>query len=66
MLEISFGLPEEAKRVTDAVGHVLKLGFRTGDIADVSSDPKKILGTKEMGLQIIDSLKDSNFHSKEI
>ena len=59
MLEISFGLPEEAKRITKAVESVLNQGYRTLDIADVSTDPRKILGTRDMGLQIIESLKRS-------
>ena len=57
MLEISFGLIEEAKRVTQAVSQTLKEGYRTGDIADTQTDPAKILGTKEMGEQIIQVLK---------
>ena len=59
MLEISFGLPEEAKRITKVVESVLNQGYRTLDIADVSTDPRKILGTRDMGLQIIESLKRS-------
>jgi 3-isopropylmalate dehydrogenase len=59
MLEISFGLLEEAKRINKAVESVLNQGYRTLDIADVSTDPRKILGTRDMGLQIIESLKRS-------
>ena len=53
MLEISFGLKEEARRVTNAVGQLLKQGFRTSDIASADTDPKKIIGTKEMGQQVL-------------
>jgi len=56
MLEIGFGLKEEASRVTDAVGQVLKQGFRTGDIASAATDRNKILGTKEMGKKVLELL----------
>jgi 3-isopropylmalate dehydrogenase len=59
MLEISFGLKEEAQRVTEAVRQVLKHGYRTGDIATVNTDRNKILGTKEMGQQVLTFLKKS-------
>lgn len=49
MLEISFGLKEEAKVIIDTVNKVLKQGYRTNDIADETTQPNKILGTKEMG-----------------
>ena len=38
MLEIGFGLPEEAKKVTAAIDKTLKAGYRTGDIADANTD----------------------------
>jgi 3-isopropylmalate dehydrogenase len=50
---------EEAQRVTEAVAQVLKHGYRTGDIADANTDPDKIVGTKEMGHQVLDFLKQS-------
>lgn len=53
MLDMSFGLKEEARRVVHAVDTVLKQGFRTGDIATASTDRKKILGTKEMGEEVL-------------
>ncbi|ASU32723.1 3-isopropylmalate dehydrogenase [Mucilaginibacter xinganensis] len=56
MLEISFGLQEEAKRVTNAIDKVLKAGYRTGDIADSSTDKSKILGTTAMGQKILELL----------
>ena len=49
MLEISFGLKQEAKTLVDAVDKVLKEGFRTNDIADKTIDGAKVLGTQEMG-----------------
>lgn len=54
MLDISFGLQEEAKQVTEAVANTLKAGYRTGDIADADTDPRKILGTKEMGTKVLE------------
>ena len=59
MLEISFGLKEEARRVTGAIDRVLKAGYRTPDIASATTERKKILGTKEMGSEVL------NFLSKQ-
>src|SRR5690606_6910891 len=49
MLEIAFGLQEEAKAVTKAVADTLKAGWRTGDIANATTPADRILGTNEMG-----------------
>lgn len=57
MLEISFGLLEEAKTVTNAVSAALKAGYRTADIADSNTPKEKILGTKEMGQQVLAFVK---------
>jgi 3-isopropylmalate dehydrogenase len=56
MLEIGFGLTEEAKSVTAAIDKTLKAGYRTGDIADSSTDKSKILGTKAMGQKVLEFL----------
>jgi 3-isopropylmalate dehydrogenase len=56
MLDISFGLKEDAAKVMKAVDQVLKKGFRTGDIANAETDRSKILGTKEMGEKILEFL----------
>lgn len=61
MLDISFGLKEDARRLTDAIRQVLKQGFRTADIASATSDRSKILGTKEMGQQILEIFKAKTF-----
>jgi 3-isopropylmalate dehydrogenase len=53
MLEISFGLKDEAKRITAAIDKTLKNGYRTGDIADANTDKSKILGTKAMGQKVL-------------
>lgn len=57
MLDISFGLKEEARQLNTAIRQVLKQGFRTGDIASATSDRNKILGTKEMGQKVLEFLK---------
>ena len=57
MLEIGFGLKEEAKRLTDAVDQALKSGYRTGDIADASTSSEKVLGTEAMGRKVLELLK---------
>ncbi|HEY0898171.1 MAG TPA: 3-isopropylmalate dehydrogenase [Sphingobacteriaceae bacterium] len=56
MLEISFGLKEEAQRVYAAVDEVLKQGYRTADIASLSTDPSLILGTIAMGEKVLELL----------
>ncbi|MFD0795012.1 3-isopropylmalate dehydrogenase [Mucilaginibacter litoreus] len=56
MLEISFGLKEEAKKITDAIDKTLKNGYRTGDIADANTDKAKILGTQAMGQKVLEYL----------
>jgi 3-isopropylmalate dehydrogenase len=56
MLEIGFGLKDEAKAVTSAIDKTLKNGYRTGDIADSETDKSKILGTKAMGTKVLEYL----------
>ncbi|TCK79530.1 3-isopropylmalate dehydrogenase [Albibacterium bauzanense] len=58
MLEISFGLKEEAAFVTKAVADTLKAGFRTLDIADNTTSPELILGTKEMGAKVLEAFAE--------
>ena len=57
MLDISFGPQEEAKTVTNAVAETLKAGWRTGDIANSSTEASKILGTQEMGEKVLEFIK---------
>lgn len=57
MLDISFGLRSEADAVLTAVDNVLKAGYRTRDIADATTPSNKVLGTAEMGTQILSELK---------
>ena len=56
MLEIGFGLKQEAKSITDAIDKTLKAGYRTGDIADSKTDKNNILGTRAMGQKVLESL----------
>ncbi|MFM1934535.1 MAG: 3-isopropylmalate dehydrogenase, partial [Bacteroidota bacterium] len=44
LLDISFGMKAESEVVINAVDQVLKKGFRTGDIADATTDKSMILG----------------------
>ncbi|GAB3898487.1 3-isopropylmalate dehydrogenase [Spirosoma agri] len=57
MLDISFGLKTEAEEVVSAVDAVLKAGFRTRDIADKSTPSENVLGTQQMGDEILRQLK---------
>lgn len=57
MLDISFGMKAEADEVVRAVDEALKAGYRTRDIADAETPTDKILGTTEMGAQILGYLK---------
>jgi 3-isopropylmalate dehydrogenase len=53
LLDISFGMKAESEAVINAVDQVLKKGFRTGDIADASTDKAMILGTDAIGEEIL-------------
>ena len=53
LLDISFGMKAESDAVIAAVDQVLKKGFRTGDIADASTDKAMILGTDAIGEEIL-------------
>lgn len=53
LLDISFGLKEEAGMVIRSVEMILKEGYRTADIADRHTPPDKILNTVQMGKKVI-------------
>ncbi len=57
LLDIAFGLQEEAKAVRTAVADTLKAGWRTGDIANAETAADKILGTNEMGAKVLEFIK---------
>lgn len=53
LLDISFGMKAESEVVINAIDQVLKKGFRTGDIADATTDKSMILGTDAIGEEIL-------------
>ena len=54
MMRDSFDLLDEAECIENAVAEVLNSGYRT---ADIMSDGGKLLGTREMGDKIVETLK---------
>jgi 3-isopropylmalate dehydrogenase len=56
LLEISFGLKTESEAIINSVDKVLKAGFRTRDIANNNTPPDKILGTADMGKEVLKNL----------
>ncbi|HWV64695.1 3-isopropylmalate dehydrogenase [Chitinophaga sp.] len=65
MLDISFGMKAEANHILQAVKQVLKDGWRTGDIASAATDKSRILGTKEMGEQVLQMIRASAVSKQE-
>lgn len=53
LLDISFGMKEEAHSIVTAVDEVLKAGYRTADIADKNTSAGKILNTDGIGEQVV-------------
>lgn len=53
LLDISFGLKDEANHIIAAVDAVLKAGYRTRDIAAANTPAHMILGTQAMGEEIL-------------
>ncbi|XWW47923.1 3-isopropylmalate dehydrogenase [Fibrella sp. USSR17] len=56
LLDISFGMKAESEAVIAAVDAVLKDGYRTRDIADADTPADKLLGTFQMGEQVLAKL----------
>jgi 3-isopropylmalate dehydrogenase len=54
MLDISFGLKDEAEQVIKAVDKVLRQGYRTMDIADKHTTNDKIMGTDGIGGKVVE------------
>lgn len=54
LLEIGFGLTQEAKNIVNAVSTCLKEGYRTVDIVQHHTPSSHILGTQEMGQKVIE------------
>ena len=59
LLDISFGLKEEANVIVQAVDTTLKKGYRTMDIADASTSQEKILNTHQMGQQVVRAIEQA-------
>ncbi len=57
LLDISFGMTEEANTVIKAVENTLKAGYRTVDIADSTTPAENILNTSAMGQQVVVQLE---------
>jgi len=57
LLDISFGLKEEADTVIKAVEQSLKDGYRTRDIADATTPFEKVLGTEVMGNIVCNNIR---------
>lgn len=56
MLEISFGLKQEADAVVNAVRKTLAAGYRTADIADSTTVKDKLVNTRAMGDCVVGQL----------
>lgn len=57
LLDISFDMKEEAEQVIKAVDDVLLAGFRTRDIASEETAKSMILGTNEIGQEVLQALE---------
>jgi len=56
MCNRSLNAPAVGQLIVDAVDTVLKSGYRTRDIMDQNTDKNKILGTREMGTQVLETI----------
>src|SRR5258706_8815172 len=56
LLDISFGMKQEADTVIKAVEAILKKGFRTVDIADNTTLKERILNTSVMGERVVEQM----------
>jgi 3-isopropylmalate dehydrogenase len=54
MLDLSFGMPQEAALIGDAVRLALKQGFRTRDLF---AEGTRLIGTEAMGDQVVKNIK---------
>ena len=53
ILDIAFGLRQEAEAVRDAITETLRNGWRTPDIANANTPIERVLGTQEIGQKVI-------------
>ncbi len=63
MLEFAFDMKEESQVVIKTVSDVLKAGYRTADIASKDTPINMILGTQEIGEQVMEDLELKLFQS---
>lgn len=56
LLDISFGMKDEANNVIAAVDQLLKDGYRTRDIADANTPADKILNTADAGAKLLERI----------
>jgi 3-isopropylmalate dehydrogenase len=57
LLRHSFGLDAEADAIVKAVRKVLEAGFRTQDLARTNPEGLTVLGTREMGAKVRETVK---------
>jgi 3-isopropylmalate dehydrogenase len=57
MLDIAFDLKDESQAVIDAVDSVLKVGYRTREIANAETPRDKILGTDGIGNAVLAAIQ---------
>ena len=57
LLRYSFGLDAEADAIVAAVRKVLEQGFRTQDLARTNPEGLTVLGTREMGAKVCETVK---------
>ncbi len=58
LLRHSFGLDAEADAIVKAVRKVLEQGFRTQDLARTNPEGLTVLGTREMGAKVRETVKE--------
>jgi 3-isopropylmalate dehydrogenase len=58
LLRHSFGLDAEADAIVKAVRQVLEQGFRTQDLARTNPEGLTVLGTREMGAKVRETVKE--------
>ena len=63
MLDFAFGMQEESNLILSSVDQVLADGYRTADIASDDTPLSMILGTQEIGQQILETLESKLFQS---
>lgn len=56
LLEISFGMKDEAELIIEAVEKTLRDGYRTVDIADKNIDNEHVLSTEAMGKKVLENM----------